>query len=768
MPDSNDTGTHGTEPSDDPVEAIDVSTSDLGPADAWPNVLRAAIDSCLRSTVPAIVWWSDQFHGTENEAFRQLMTQDNQPQARDGRADLTSRPLTPAIKRSLELVWSEGIAVVDDGFIASADETDSSDRPGARLVHTPIHDADGQVRGVFTVVIRPDVVDPVRHRSSSSARRRLSDDRAAILQSVTAKLAGAVTTADVGQVVVGEGLSALRADVGVVALRARAEQAVQVVAATGYSDDRIRKWEAFPLDLPSPLSDAAVNGRTVILESRAEAITAYPLLKSILTDAGTEAWVAAPLIVRDRLLGALVFSFNAIQQFHEADRDYIQTLASQCAQAIERAELFDGERDARERAEGIADRIARLQAVTAAMAEAATQEGVAEAALRESIAAVGAAAGGLGVLDQSRQNIRRLAMFGYPTEIVEGTRNVPIDDLGPIADTARTGEAIWLETNEQLFSRYPQLDIIQARRSFGAAISVPLIAGGEVIGVLSLRFQEERPFSGADRDLIYAIARGCAQALERSRLYEAERAARGEAEDAVRARDEFLSIASHELRTPIAALKGATQLILRRQARGDLDDERLIRTLTILNETADRLAGLTDDLLDVSRLRTGHLALSVTPTNLVELVTSVVQRSLDGLDRRHRIVLDAPENCSAITLDPDRVDQVISNVLDNAIKYSPAGGRIEIRVAPEQHGMMVSVRDEGIGLPQSSTETIFEPFGRAENAATSHLPGMGLGLYICRNIIDLHGGWIRAESAGEGHGTTISFWLPESSPEAVP
>ena len=174
------------------------------------------------------------------------------------------------------------------------------------------------------------------------------------------------------------------------------------------------------------------------------------------------------------------------------------------------------------------------------------REEVAEAALSEGIASVGAVAGGLGILTNAGREIERLAMFGYPEEIVEGTRFVPIDALGPIATTARTGRAVWLATNAELFSQYPELVTIPARRQYGAAVSVPLAVGGTVIGVMSLRFAEERPFDTASRDLIEAIAGQCAQALERARLYEAERAARAEAEEAVRARDRFLSIAAHE------------------------------------------------------------------------------------------------------------------------------------------------------------------------------------------------------------------------------
>ncbi|MDQ3548811.1 MAG: GAF domain-containing protein [Chloroflexota bacterium] len=765
MPNSDEATLNGSKLIDNRLASVDWPSSGLGLLESWPASLRATLESCLTSNAPAVLWWGDQFIQFGNDAYDTVFSDDPTSSGFGGRAEDVSPLLWSIVGPTIERVRHDGQIAIDVDVPIHLNIHRSAETQIASFVHVPVFGADGRIGGVFTIVLRSEPPLGTQRQTTASDRTGNSENRAALLQSVTAKLAGAATTNEVGQVVVGEGLAAFRADSGVVALCSPTDSTVDVVASTGYSVERIQQWESFPLQSNSPMADGILRGKTTILRSRAEALIAYPNLGAEFANAGTEAWVAAPLAVRGQILGALVFSFAWPQQFSDNDLEDIQALASQCAQSIERAQLFDAERAARDHAEGIADRVARLQAVTAAMAEAASREEVAEAALRESIAAVGATAGGLGVLDASRRSIQRLAMLGYPPEIVEGTRNVPIDELGPIGDTARTGEAIWLETNEQLFARYPRLGAIPARRTYGAAISVPLSAGGEVIGVLSLRFREERPFSAEDRDLIYAIARGCAQALERSRLYEAERAARAEAEDAVRARDEFLSIASHELRTPIAALKGATQLILRRRARGDRDEERLTRTLTILNETADRLTGLTDDLLDVSRLRTGHLTLTIEPIDLSALVASVVERSRDDFEGHHEIVLDAFPGSLPIPIDPSRIDQVISNLLDNAVKYSPAGGRIRITVGTDGNGIRVSVHDEGIGLPDESTESIFEPFGRATNAAISNLPGMGLGLYICRNIINLHGGWIRAESPGEGQGTTNMFWLPESMPE---
>ncbi len=225
------------------------------------------------------------------------------------------------------------------------------------------------------------------------------------------------------------------------------------------------------------------------------------------------------------------------------------------------------------------------------------------------------------------------------------------------------------------------------------------------------------------------------------------------------ARDRFLSIAAHELRTPITVVKGMADLLLRPPRGRGADPEHRARLLGRLAESANRLATLTDDLLDVSRLRLGRLPLRLAPLDLSELACTVAARYADRSQGRGAPTVTGSEG-RVVVADRDRIEQVLGNLLDNAVKYSPEGGQIAIRVGPEGDGVAVTVRDEGIGLPPGMEEVIFEPFGRAGNATALHLPGLGLGLYLCRELVERHGGRIRAESTGEGQGTTVTFWLP--------
>lgn len=233
------------------------------------------------------------------------------------------------------------------------------------------------------------------------------------------------------------------------------------------------------------------------------------------------------------------------------------------------------------------------------------------------------------------------------------------------------------------------------------------------------------------------------------------------ARDAIRARDEFLSIAAHELRTPVAGIKGTVQLLHRRARGGRLEPEQLTRAIDNLDLASDRLTTLVDDLLDVARLRTGQLLLRREPASLADLV----QRAIEQLraahpDLRHELVIQVEDDVPPVRVDPVRIGQVLGNVLDNAVKYSPAGSTVQVLVQRAEGGAACAIADAGMGLPPGAEETIFEPFGRAANAAAGHLPGLGLGLYVSRDLVERHRGRIWAESAGEGSGTTVRLWLP--------
>jgi signal transduction histidine kinase len=167
-----------------------------------------------------------------------------------------------------------------------------------------------------------------------------------------------------------------------------------------------------------------------------------------------------------------------------------------------------------------------------------------------------------------------------------------------------------------------------------------------------------------------------------------------------------------------------------------------------------------NDLMDVSRMRSGDLFLRLAQIDFAALVRTVALRHAVLGGARHTVCIQAPLTPLVVAGDAGRLDQILDNLLSNAVKYSPAGGEIGVDLRVDLDGIVLRLADEGIGLTPGEQEHIFEPFGRAANAIVHELPGLGLGLHICRQIAAAHGGRMWAESSGEGQGMTVTLWLP--------
>ncbi|HTD76085.1 MAG TPA: ATP-binding protein, partial [Chloroflexota bacterium] len=330
--------------------------------------------------------------------------------------------------------------------------------------------------------------------------------------------------------------------------------------------------------------------------------------------------------------------------------------------------------------------------------------------------------------------------------------------LSPSSQALRTGHPVmqadvsheWLASTA-LDARH--LSLLE-RLAPVSVMGIPLIARDRAIGAMT--FASARPgrhYDAVSLALAEALARRCALAIDSARLHAQTR-------DALRARDTFLSVASHELGGPLARLKLHAEVLLLAQSRHSLDEALLERSLGSIQRATNRLAAITQDLLDVARWQRGDLTLRPTRLNVARVVTDVVRRCQQRLSEEHHLALHVSRGRHLVIGEAARLEQVCENVLENAFKYSPDGGDVRVDVRSEGGGVLLRVSDHGIGIPLGSTEMIFEPFGRAANAERRGLPGMGLGLYICRSTVERHGGRIWAESAGELQGTTINVWLP--------
>lgn len=276
-------------------------------------------------------------------------------------------------------------------------------------------------------------------------------------------------------------------------------------------------------------------------------------------------------------------------------------------------------------------------------------------------------------------------------------------------------------------------------------------------------FSRAAPILNADGELIEWF--GAANDITARKLTEhALVEARFAAEQAARAREDFLSIASHELRNPVTTLSGTAQLLRRAWERGRLTDERLGAYIGSMERAGRHLATLTNDLLDVSRLQRDALPFRPERMDIAKLLREIVRRDEW---RGHVVRLEGAEEPLELMIDGDRIRQIMVNLLSNAVKYSPSAEEIRVRLCCDNAGVLVEVRDFGIGLPSTAVESIFTPFRRAPNASRSGIPGLGLGLFIARRIAEQHGGRLWASSQGEGCGTLMSLWLPIRSAEPI-
>ncbi|WP_437539923.1 GAF domain-containing sensor histidine kinase [Sorangium sp. So ce726] len=286
-------------------------------------------------------------------------------------------------------------------------------------------------------------------------------------------------------------------------------------------------------------------------------------------------------------------------------------------------------------------------------------------------------------------------------------------------------------------------------------VIVPLVARGQTIGMLSVASSApERRYGDADLALVQEVARRAAIAIDNARLYSA-------AQEAVRMRDEFLTVATHELNTPLTSLTLTLEVVDRALRSGDSwDPQAMGRQVDRALRQAVRLTRLNSELLDVSRINAARLRLDVAEVDLGEIVRDVLARFKLDLERAGCAV-SLREGGRVVGLwDGSRVDQIVSNLLANAIKFG-AGKPVEISVGEEAGMARLSVRDHGIGIDPTRQAQIFERFERA--VSDRHYGGLGLGLYISRRIAEAHGGSICVESA-LGAGATFIVELPRTGP----
>ncbi len=296
-------------------------------------------------------------------------------------------------------------------------------------------------------------------------------------------------------------------------------------------------------------------------------------------------------------------------------------------------------------------------------------------------------------------------------------------------------------------------------RAFGVVSSmcVPLRVQGRPVGAISLiSAQSGRRFGAEDLSFAQALAHRASAALENARTFR-------ESQEANRVKDEFLATISHELRTPLNAILGWTTMMRRKP---DVDAKKALDTI---ERNARAQMRLVEDVLDVSRAVTGKLKIEPAEMDVVEVVRAAMEVVAPMADAR-LITLEGPLDAGPLPFygDADRLQQAFWNVLSNAIKFTGKGGRVSVRLVRGASHVELVVSDTGRGINAEFMPFVFDRFRQADSSTTRAEGGLGLGLAIVRHIVDLHGGTVRAESRGEGYGTTFTVSLPVRALQGVP
>ena len=368
---------------------------------------------------------------------------------------------------------------------------------------------------------------------------------------------------------------------------------------------------------------------------------------------------------------------------------------------------------------------------------------------------------------------RQVAVAHVDPAKVEWARELgakyPPDKAAPagVPNVLRTGKSeIYPEVTEEMIrqsARGEEHLRISLELHIRSVIIVPLLAHGRILGALSFVWAESgNRYSSLDLELAEELARRCANAIDNARLYDAEQQARASADVANRAKDEFLATVSHELRTPLNAIMGWAKMLSSGALTNDVTKQE--RAIATIDRNAVAMAQLIEDLLDISRIISGKMRIDVQSVHLGRIIEAAIDAVRPAADAKDIKISERTDIDAISTMgDPARLQQVVWNLLSNAVKFTPKGGSIDVELVREEAGIDIVVADTGKGIHPRFLPHVFEAFRQEDASHTRSRGGLGLGLAITKQLVELHGGSVSATSAGEGKGATFHVHLPAGS-----
>jgi signal transduction histidine kinase len=529
----------------------------------------------------------------------------------------------------------------------------------------------------------------------------------------------------------------------------RAMNVDRVLATTGSSPDTLvvaYEWDAKGI---APIGEgtqelpvarlSAETGRTFV----ARDVHADARVAQATRHANVRAVIATPILVAGKLAGTLSLNqATAPRDWTTEEVRLVEAVARELRIAMETARLFQSR-------EGENARLLALQRAAATLSARTDPHEVFDMILRSAVQLFGHGSASLYTWDEEAGLLRLAENF---------------DPEGRVPDdaTLRSGEGVVghvFASRELLiikdYQTWEGRTAVGQETGLRACIAVPLMRSGRALGALGIRsYDPAVTYSADDAQMLALFADQAAAALTTVEAFSRQAQAVEQLERLNRAKSEFVSIVSHEFRTPLTGIQGFSEMMRDEQ----LSMEEMREYAGDINKDVQRLNRMINEMLDLDRMESGRMTIHTERIDFNSVVDDAADRVRPNAPN-HTLTLDLQRDLPQIQADRDRMTQVASNLLNNAVKYSPTGGRITLTTRAEGGHLLFDVRDEGLGIPKDALETIFERYSRVDSQATKDIPGTGLGLPIVRQIVLLHGGRVWAESE-LGRGSVFHVALP--------
>jgi signal transduction histidine kinase len=488
----------------------------------------------------------------------------------------------------------------------------------------------------------------------------------------------------------------------------------------------------------------------------------HPLVRdsAATREAGIGAYLAVPLVTPDaQVLGSVCVVDFVPRSWAAADLAMLVDLAAVASTEIA---LRASGLAAHDETRAAVARTERLQRLSDDLATSLTRGQVARLVLTQSVEGIGAGGGGV-LLRTPDGALELLDVVG--DEVRRRVARLPADDRSPAGEAVRSARPVFVESPAAWGARgYRRraggahadgdVDTAGAAEAWAA---IPLVLDDRVLGVLTLGFPEPRVIDESERAFLLAHARQCALALERARLFDAERDARAQAEEASRAKSDFLNVLSHELRSPANAIIGHAQL-MELGVHGPVTAAQ-VEALGRIGRSAHLMSALVNDLLNLSRIEQGRLVYDVRDVAVdeaLDLVAGVMRPQVEA--KQLALAVASPTSGLVVRADPERLQQILFNLLTNAIKFTEQG-TLTLGAASAGDAVRLTVQDTGIGIPADKLSAVFDRFVQVDLSLTRRAGGMGLGLAIARDLARGMDGELAVAST-EGEGSVFTLTLP--------